>query len=378
MVGISSAVMTHTTSAHGAIERAAGIADEVLFPHAQDRDRADALPRDGLDALATAGLFGIAGPEQHGGLALEPMAARRVIASVGGGCGATFFVWVQHHGVVRDIAASDNVGLRDELIEPMCAGELICGTAFAHVRRSGEPAVRATRTSHGWRLDGFAPWATSWGIAPRFSVYAVAADGTLVKAMVPGADAHGDPAGITSIPLHLSVLGSTGTVALRFDGCEVAEADVIGLDDHARWLAADRARTAVGQPATLGVAERATTAVRSTDHDGADDLAAAIDIAWQRDRQLTDDLVNGVTGDRESWIATASDHRAACVLLAQQAATAAVAAAGGRAMDLDHPGQRLAREASFYTIQAQTADGRAATLRAVSASVNGAATPRAD
>jgi hypothetical protein len=32
-------------------------------------------------------------------------------------------------------------------------------------------------------------------------------------------------------------------------------------------------------------------------------------------------------------------------------------------MDLAHPAQRLAREADFYVIQAQTADGRAATLR---------------
>ncbi|MEO1057157.1 MAG: acyl-CoA dehydrogenase family protein [Actinomycetota bacterium] len=365
--------MTSPAFTHVAIERAAEIADDVLFPHAQERDRASALPHDGLDALAAGGLFGIAGPSEFGGLALDPIGARRVIATVGGGCGATFFVWVQHHGVVRDIAASDNAALRDGLIEQMCAGEVICGTAFAHVRRRGEPAVRATRTPDGWRLDGFAPWATSWGIAPRFSIYAVAADGTLVKVMVPGAGRDGDPPGITSIPLHLAVLGSTGTVALRFDGCEVADGDVIGLDDHSRWLTADRERSAIGQPATLGVAERATATMRTIEDDHAQDaangLAAAIDRAWQRDRQLTGDLVDGVTGDRESWIATASDHRASCLLLAQAATTAAVAAAGGRAMDLDHPGQRLAREASFYTIQAQTADGRAATLRSVTSRV---------
>jgi hypothetical protein len=34
-------------------------------------------------------------------------------------------------------------------------------------------------------------------------------------------------------------------------------------------------------------------------------------------------------------------------------------------MDLNHPAQRLAREAAFYVIQAQTVDGRAATLRSV-------------
>jgi hypothetical protein len=65
-------------------------------------------------------------------------------------------------------------------------------------------------------------------------------------------------------------------------------------------------------------------------------------------------------------IGEASDHRAACLDLARRATTALLAAVGGRGMDLAHPAQRLAREADFYVIQAQTADGRAATLRGVS------------
>jgi hypothetical protein len=69
--------------------------------------------------------------------------------------------------------------------------------------------------------------------------------------------------------------------------------------------------------------------------------------------------------DVDSYVAAASDHRAACLDLARRATTALIAATGGRAMDLGHPAQRLAREADFYVIQAQTADGRAATLRSV-------------
>ena len=42
-----------------------------------------------------------------------------------------------------------------------------------------------------------------------------------------------------------------------------------------------------------------------------------------------------------------------------------LAAVGGRGMDLGHPAQRLAREADFYVVQAQTPDGRTATLRSV-------------
>ena len=61
----------------------------------------------------------------------------------------------------------------------------------------------------------------------------------------------------------------------------------------------------------------------------------------------------------------ASDHRARLIWLAKRSSMALLAAVGGRAMDLTHPAQRLAREADFFVIQAQTSDGRASTLRTI-------------
>ena len=81
---------------------------------------------------------------------------------------------------------------------------------------------------------------------------------------------------------------------------------------------------------------------------------------WDDDDGLVDALARG-----DDVVAEASDHRAACLDLARRSTTALLAAVGGRGMDLSHPAQRLAREADFYVIQAQTADGRAATLRNV-------------
>jgi alkylation response protein AidB-like acyl-CoA dehydrogenase len=338
------------------VERARDVADSVLFPRAQDVDRGIAPIGDGLAALAEAGLFGIAGPVAHGGADLGPHDARRVLAEVGSGCGATFFVWVQHHGVVRQLGASTNSELAGSLLGPLCAGTSIAGVAFAHVRRPGPPAIRATRVDGGWRLDGHAPWATSWGIAEWFCVAAESGDGELVWSMIPG----DGPDGVTPTALPLPVFASTGTVALSFDGCAVADAEVVTVEDADRWRASDRRRTAVGQPAVMGVAARA---IRLLDAIGDDDArGAAGRLLQELDRRWVDDvaLVEG-----ESDVETASDHRAACLQLAHRATVALLAASGGRGMALDHPAQRLAREATFYVIQAQTADGRAAALRSV-------------
>ena len=48
--------------------------------------------------------------------------------------------------------------------------------------------------------------------------------------------------------------------------------------------------------------------------------------------------------------------------IALRAAGALVASAGGRAMERSTPAQRLLREAAFFSIQAQSADLRSATL----------------
>jgi alkylation response protein AidB-like acyl-CoA dehydrogenase len=339
-------------------ELARRVADEVLFPTAQDVDRSDRIPRRNLVALADAGLFGLAGPIPAGGLDLDAATARRVIANVGSGCGATFFVWVQHHGVVRTLRGSDNQALVEAHLADLCSGRLLGGTAFAHVRRGGPPAISATRVDGGWRLDGHAPWATSWGLADWFSVAAESDDGELVWSLVPGAA----PDGVTATPLALPVFAATATVALDFDGCVVPDDRVIAVEPVDAWRLADRRHASIGQPAVLGVAERAQRLL--ADH--GDDLAAStgaalgaeLDARWRVDSGL---LAAMATGD--DVIAEASDHRAACLDLARRATTALLAAVGGRGMDLSHPAQRLAREADFYVIQAQTADGRAATLR---------------
>ena len=341
-------------------ERTQSIADDVLFPMAQDVDRGLRPPDEGLRTLADAGLFGISGPVSRGGLDATPKQARRIIAAVGSGCGATFFVWVQHHGVIRTLRSSSNEGLVDELLAPMCAGDVIAGVAFAHLRRLGPPAIRARRIGDGWQLDGHAPWATSWGIADWFCIAAASDTDEVVWVRVPGT---ATPA-VTAAPLALPVFAHTGTVSFTFNGYVAPADDVIDVADLDQWRKTDRRQAAVGQPAVMGVTDRAIRLLEQRPDeeslDAAGRLRDDLDERWRRDDDLIDALV-----ERHSDLESASDHRAACLHLAHRSTTALLAATGGSGMDLAHPAQRLAREADFYVIQAQTADGRAATLRSV-------------
>jgi len=335
----------------GAFELASRIADEHLFPTSQDIDRSALVPRSRFEVLAETGLFGIAGPADLGHLDLDPAPARRVMAAIAGGCGATFFCWAQHHGVVRTVRSSTAEDLPASLLGDLCDGTLMAGVAFAHLRRTDRRAVTARRVSGGWTFDGHAPWATSWGIADLFAIAAESDDGEVVWGLLPGSPT----VGVHPTALALPVLASTGTVALDFDGCFIEDQAVITVEDVTAWRVADRRRAAIGQPAVLGVAERAIRLLEASDRAESTThlLRHELEAAWRRD----DALLSGAS------IEAASAHRADCLDLGRRATTALLAAVGGGGMELSHPAQRLAREAMFYVIQAQTDDGRAATLR---------------
>ncbi len=345
-----------------AIERAQNVADSVLFPRAQDVDRGTVPPHAGLHALASAGLFGIAGPASHGGSDLDALGARRVIAAIGSGCGATFFVWVQHLGVVRSVRASENGDLVDTLLAPMCAGDLVAGVAFAHARRLGAPAVTATPLADGgWRLDGHAPWVTSWGIADWFCVAAESAAGELVWSMIPASGSAGID-GHAARPPGVLVDRHRRAVVRRMHDPEGTRRHDRERRQLARRRSTPRPRSASRPCSVSPLVRFASCTIWPARRTRPGRLDAELDATWSRD----DELVGADPGsDIEAHIASASDHRAACLDLARRATTALLAATGGRGMDLAHPAQRLAREADFYVIQAQTADGRAATLRSV-------------
>lgn len=325
----------------------------MLAPAAEATDQAAVVPRSHLDALAAAGLYGLEG------MALP--VTRQIYEILAGACGVTFFVWVQHHAPVRMLASSPNTGLRERHLDDLCSGRVLGGVAFAYLRRPGPPSVVAVREPGGYRVTGEAPWVTSWGLAGRYAVAARLDDEVLFFLMEaetggtpPGGRLHDrrpDPAVRASAPLALAAMKASSTVRLTFDGLVVGDDDVLSVEPFTEWQARDRISTAQPLPATFGIAE---TCVRLL---GDTPLAAELAACRERSYSLAD------TGRTDAaHLAAQVDARARSLALTVRAATALVVASGGRGMALDHPAQRLLREAVFFTIQAQSADLRRATL----------------
>lgn len=343
------------------MERARTLTDDLIRPLAEQVDRT-VVPRSHLDAWGAAGLLGLAGPRAYGGGGVPAAVVREVTELLAGACGATWFVATQHSLPLRTVAASSNDLLKDRLLRQMCTGEVLSGVAVAQLRRPGPPAVTATRVAGGWRFDGHVGWMTSWGICDVALLGGRSADGEIVLAMVPAREGSGLRA---SEPLELVAMQATLTVTLNFEGVRLDDADVAAVVPAEQWLAVDAAKTANATPHTFGLQREAVSRLLETARRRDDGTAAALAQQLGREgerlRRVAYTLIDDVpAGERvEDRLAV----RASSLELVVRTTTALVAATGGSAMARDAAPQRLAREAMFHLVQAQTGPIRETTLQ---------------
>jgi alkylation response protein AidB-like acyl-CoA dehydrogenase len=320
------------------VDRARNIADDILFPAAAAIDRSAVLPRRYLDELAGAGLYGLFGPRSAGGLDADPISAARVVEALGGGSLTTAFVWIQHHSPVRAITAAAP-SLRERWLADLCSGRVRAGIAYAALRRPGPPSAVARRSADGsaWILDGYAPWVTGWGLV----------DVVLVGARA-GADVvwllvNAGPGPTQAVrPVELAALQASATVELRWTAHPVDASRVVGVEAFDDWARRDAYGGHLNGYLAVGVATRCCRLLGPSALDGEVALA----------RRALD----------EASPAAVVPARARASLLAVRAATALVAAGGGRSVESGHDAARLMGEAMFLLVFGQTRDIRSAQL----------------
>jgi hypothetical protein len=152
--------------------------------------------------------------------------------------------------------------------------------------------------------------------------------------------------GMSVRPVRLAALDASATVELTWDRYTVRPERIVAVEPYRDWLLRDRAGLAGNGYLAIGVAARGARIL------GSDALTSEVDQA----RGALD----------ESTPATVVEARAAASLLAVRAATAVVAAGGGRSMEAGSTAARLMREATFLLVFGQTPEIRAAQRAALS------------
>jgi hypothetical protein len=162
-----------------------------------------------------------------------------------------------------------------------------------------------------------------------------------------------------STPMRLAALTASRTVSLELDGLWLPEEAVVVCAPYAEWAKADRPKPTNASPAVFGVAEAALALL---DQDTAGPLRTRLDEVREEAYSLAEHPVP------HEYLAERLALRTQAYEVLMTATTAAVVAGGGRSLSLTSRAQRLAREALFLLVQGQTAESRAAHLKALAGS----------
>lgn len=307
------------------LRTAAELADEVLLPAAMEVEQTGQIPASHLDLLAARGLYGLSGPPEFGGLGADYETAARVVEILASGCLSTAFVWLQHHGAVRSVAASDNDELREKWLGPLCRGERRAGLALAGAI-PGPPILRAEPVAGGYVYEGFSPWVTGWGMIDTLHAAGRDPDGNVVWGLI-----EAQPDSTLSVePLDMAAVMASRTVRADFHRCFVPAERITIAMPLEQWQEVDESSLRSNGSLSLGLIARCCALIGAS--------------------PLDDQLVTARAGLDAGTAQTMPAARAAAAELAVRAAAALVVAAGSRSVLTDSNAQRLAQEAVFLLV----------------------------
>ncbi|MFE1751599.1 acyl-CoA dehydrogenase family protein [Streptomyces anandii] len=210
-------------------ERFEAVLRETVGPLADEVDRTGRFPRDGVRALAGAGVLGLLGAPEHGGPGGSLRQAAGVVERLAGVCGSTAMVVLMHYAATTVIDRHGPGEVRRAIAE----GRHLSTLAFSERGSRSHfwaPAGTAVREQDGTvRLDAEKSWITSAGEADSYvwSSRPVAEDGVMTLWLVPadsaGLHVRGDYDGFglrgnASSPVTGKAVSVPATAMLGADG----------------------------------------------------------------------------------------------------------------------------------------------------------------
>jgi alkylation response protein AidB-like acyl-CoA dehydrogenase len=345
--------------------------DEVA-PKAQEIDRDPEMVRWALRGLCERNVMALRRPAEYGGPEIGEESFRHFQEACARYSGTLSFLQTQHQSAGSMIAKSENEWLRAEYLPKMGNGEKLVGIGFSQLRRGGPPSMRATEVGGGYMLDGHVPWVTGFGFFPEFLLGATLPDGRALFMVTPLVSSppfqiqdEAVEGGIKiSPPMKLAAMEAANTVTVDFENYFVSNESVCFIRE-AGWIKNnDQINIALQGHFALGCARagldilQAAAEKKSLDFIGSAYEKLSIELVDCREQTRL--AQTGVSQE----IATEErlKVRAWAIDLAVRCAHAAVTASSGGANSVDHPAQRVYREALVYTVSAQTPQIMEATL----------------
>lgn len=162
-----------------AVERARGIAKQVLAPQAPLIDKEARWPEEGLRALQAAGLGGLVVPERAGGLGLGLEALATICEELGRACASTAICFGMHCVGSAVIAAKATDDQRRRYLEPIARGAHLTTLAVSEPGTGAHfylPETKLTKVGDSFIAEGEKTFVTNGGHADSYVISTGAAD----------------------------------------------------------------------------------------------------------------------------------------------------------------------------------------------------------
>ncbi|MDR3690622.1 MAG: acyl-CoA/acyl-ACP dehydrogenase [Fimbriimonas sp.] len=363
------------------LEEAKRFLKEEVAPVAEIIDRdVDALRRI-VDRMGECGLLALKRPEKFGGPGMSDPLFRAFQEEVARVSGTLAFLTTQHQSAVAMIAAGSNEALKQTYLPLMADGTRLVGIGFSQLRRGGPPIMRATRVDGGYLLDGHVPWITGWSFYPEFMLGATLPDSQSLFVIAPLIDIDQEIPQYSGVfkptsddqstfgrirvspPMQLAAMGAAMTVTAEFTNYFASD-DKVAFIKPAGWIQNnDMINIALQGHFAIGCAMAGIDVVRRNAQSkpfcflpdavtSFESELAALRMATAQAQKTAGEETTPARLEVRAW---AIDFSVRC-------AHAAIASSSGASNSIDHPAQRIYREALVYTVSAQTPAIMEATL----------------
>ena len=351
-------------------EKLDAIASGVVASNAEPVDRDGVFPRAAMDALASAGLYGLISAREVGGMGEGPGAAALAVERVSRECASTGMVLAMHYAGAAVIEKHGPEAMRRDV----AAGRHLSTLAFSEAGSRSHfwaPTSTAKVVGDRVRLDAEKSWVTSAGHATAYvwSSRPVRAEGASTLWLVP-ANARG-----LSLPRPYDGLGLRGNDSRPVTAAEVVVAQTSRLGDDGGGFGIMMGTVLpyfnlMSAAYSVGLMEAATT--RAAGHAAATRYAhvdatladmptvrayvARMRVRTDMTRALLVEAVDAVEGAREDAMLRVLECKAAAGETALDVLQTAMRVCGGAAVRKGVGVERYFRDAQAASVMAPTTD----------------------
>ena len=323
---------------------------ERIAARAEQTDQQQHWPGAQLQGMAEAGLFRWGIPPEWGGEESSSQQLLRFYLDCSRCCLNTAFIFSQWQAAVSRLLSCDHRELQARVLPRLTSGEWFTTVGISHLSTSRQhlasPAVTATPTESGYRLNGTVPWVTGGAYADVLVTGGTLSDGRQVLLLVE----RGSHGLTHAPPEQLLALTATHTGQIQFNEVEVPATQLLaGPVEQVMKAGGGGTGSLTTSVLAAGVAWRAVLILQQEAAQRSD-LRQEADQLQQECHGLIEDLLQADAHPERFSTVVPQTLRTRANSLVLRASQAALVAAKGAGFLAGHPAERTLREAMFFLV----------------------------